>query len=140
MRVLEFTQVEVKFLSFENDTISTTRLSRAGRQTSKDTSSNELINKRVFNGRVLFAAFEFAENVVGTLLVQLFLGGLGKGSVLLTGKGNTVVSLVPLTEWSSINLDNATFHKGVGTDQFVVGGIVDDTGNTGLASNSLGTP
>jgi hypothetical protein len=99
-----------------------------------------LINKRVFNGRVLFAALEFAENVVGTLLAQLFLRSLGEGSVLLTGKRDTVVSLVPLTERSGINLDNAALDKGVGTDQLVVGGIVDDTSNTGLASNGFGTP
>jgi hypothetical protein len=48
--------------------------------------------------------------------------------------------LVPLTERSGINLDDSTLDKGVCTDQFVVGGIVDDGQNTSLARDTLGTP
>ena len=32
--------------------------------------------------------------------------------------------LVPLPEGSSINLDDGTLDEGVGTDEFVVGGVV----------------
>lgn len=51
---------------------------------------------------------------------------LGHGTVLLAAKRNGVVSLVPVTKGVSINLDDSVLHKGVGTDQLVVGGVVHD--------------
>lgn len=36
----------------------------------------------------------------------------------------TYVSFVPLTEGSSIDLDNSSLDEGVGTDQLVVRGVV----------------
>ena len=50
------------------------------------------------------------------------------------------MGLVPLTERSSINLDDGRLGQGVGTDQLVVGGVVGDNDDTGLAGNTLGTP
>lgn len=51
---------------------------------------------------------------------------LGHGTVLLAAKRNGVVSLVPVAKGVSINLDDSVLHKGVGTDQLVVGGVVHD--------------
>jgi hypothetical protein len=45
-----------------------------------------------------------------------------------------------LTERSSIDLDDGTLDKSVCTNQFVVGGIVSDGQDTGLAGDALGTP
>ena len=50
------------------------------------------------------------------------------------------MSLVPLAEGSGIDLDNGVLHKGTGTDQLVVGRVVDDSDDTGLAGDGLGTP
>ena len=50
------------------------------------------------------------------------------------------MSLVPLAEGSGIDLDNGVLHKGTGTDQLVVGRVIDDSDDTGLAGDGLGTP
>ena len=39
----------------------------------------------------------------------------------------------PVTEGGSVNLDNAILHEGLGSDQLVVAGIVDDVQDTCLA-------
>lgn len=51
-----------------------------------------------------------------------------------------VVSLVPLTERSGIDLDDGGLGQGVGADQLVVGRVVGDTDDTGLAGASLRGP
>jgi hypothetical protein len=50
------------------------------------------------------------------------------------------VGLVPLTERSGIDLDNSRLGQGVGTDELVVGRVVGDTDDTGLAGDTLGAP
>ena len=50
------------------------------------------------------------------------------------------MGLVPLSEGSSIDLDDSGAGQGVGTDELVVGGVVDDTDDTGLLGDALGTP
>jgi hypothetical protein len=50
------------------------------------------------------------------------------------------VGLVPLPEGSGIDLDNGGAGQGVGTDKLVVGGVVDDTDDTGLLGDTLRTP
>lgn len=50
------------------------------------------------------------------------------------------MGLVPLPEGSGIDLDNGGAGQGVGADELVVGGVVDDTDDTGLLGDTLGTP
>lgn len=52
-------------------------------------------------------------------------------------QGLGIVSLVPLSEWGSINLHNAGLDEGLGSDQLIVTGIVDDINDTCLSCNSL---
>ncbi len=47
---------------------------------------------------------------------------------------------IPLTEWNSINFNDTSLDESVGTDQFVVGSVVDYFNNTSLGSNRLGSP
>ena len=56
------------------------------------------------------------------------------------GDGRLVVRLVPLSERSGIDLDHGGAGEGVGADEFVVGGVVDDTDHTGLLGDALRTP
>jgi hypothetical protein len=56
------------------------------------------------------------------------------------GDGDVVVAFVPLTERSSIDLDNSTLDEGVGADELVVGGIVDYADDTSLAGGVFGGP
>jgi len=50
------------------------------------------------------------------------------------------VGLEPGTEGCGIDLDNSGLGEGVGADELVVGGVVDDTDDTALLSDALGAP
>lgn len=56
-------------------------------------------------------------------------------SSLLLAEHNTVVCLIPLSERCGINLDDAVLDQCVGTNVFVVGGVVGNQQDTCLASN-----
>ena len=55
-------------------------------------------------------------------------------------EGLAVVGLVPLTEGGGIDLDDGRLGEGVGADELVVGRVVDDTDDTGLAGDTLRAP
>ena len=46
----------------------------------------------------------------------------------------------PLTEGSSINLNNSRFNKSLSTNKFIVRSVINDINDTGLASDSFRTP
>lgn len=50
------------------------------------------------------------------------------------------MSLIPLTEGGGINLNDGSLHQSLGTDKFVVAGIVDNIDDTGLTADGLATP
>lgn len=52
---------------------------------------------------------------------------------LLASQGSGVVSLIPLPVREAVNEDDAVLHQGLGSDQLVVGGIVDHVDDPGLA-------
>lgn len=83
------------------------------------------------------AGLDLAEDAAALLLLSLLSGGLG---ALALAKGLTIVSLVPLTEGGGIDLDDGALDEGLGTDELVVGGIVDDIDDTGLAADGLASP
>ena len=47
---------------------------------------------------------------------------------------------VPLSEWGRIDGDDGTLDQGLGTDQFVVGGVVDNIDDTDFSCNGFGGP
>ena len=47
---------------------------------------------------------------------------------------------VPLSEWGGIDGNDATFDQGLGSDQFVVGGVVDDIDNTNFSCDGFSSP
>merc|ERR1711964_592156 len=51
-----------------------------------------------------------------------------------------VVCFVPLSERSSVDLDNGGLGQGVGSDEFVVGRVVGDDDDTDFASDTFTTP
>jgi len=59
---------------------------------------------------------------------------------LLLGEFNTVMLKVPLSERSSIDLDDTALGQSVGSDEFVVGGVVDDTDDLGLSGDLFRSP
>ena len=50
------------------------------------------------------------------------------------------MGLKPLSEGGSVDLDDGGLGEGVGTDEFVVGRVVDDTDDTGLLGYTLRAP
>ena len=50
------------------------------------------------------------------------------------------MALVPLTEWCSVDLNDGGFGEGVGADELVVGGMIHDGDDAGLARNGFGAP
>lgn len=92
-------------------------------------------------------------------VVDLASGGVALGLLLLDGLGLldlflldtlgllastadvlAVVGLVPLTEGGGVDLDDGGAGQGVSADQLVVGGVVGDGDDTGLAGAALGGP
>lgn len=51
-----------------------------------------------------------------------------------------VVTLVPLSEWRSIDGHYGVFNEGLGSDQLVVRGVVNDIDYTSLAGRAFRTP
>jgi len=137
-------QVELELLSLKDVTISPARLPWSAGDGSVETTGGELgVEERVDLG-ILFALIEVALSVVGELLLLDRGSGLsgGGGSDLhgLLGYGLRVVRLVPLTEGSSIDLDDRTLYKCVCPYKLVVRRIVHDTDNPGLAGDMLRCP
>ncbi len=125
----ELLEVELELLTLKDVAINTAGLTGAGRNASVETTSTEL-------------GLE-ALGELGAGGTRAGLGGLLDllGGLLSTlGGRNTVVSLKVLTERVSINLNNSGFGQGVGTDKLVVGGVVDDADDTGLARDALSAP
>lgn len=50
------------------------------------------------------------------------------------------MGLVPLPVWKAVDEDDAVLHQGLGSDQLVVGGIVDHINDPGLACAALRAP
>jgi hypothetical protein len=136
---LECTLVESKLLALQDVSIDTTALARPGCDDGEQTTSLELLLDGVVDlSGCLDTLSLLLLDALGLLLLLLFLGtGLGGPA---TAELGAVVGLVPLSEGSGINLDDSGLGEGVGTDELVVGGVVDDTNHTGLLGNAFGAP
>ncbi len=133
--MLDLLEVEIEFLTLEDVTIATTRLTRTRGNDGKETTSGELIINMRLNLGFILAGSKLTKNTVRLLNFSL-LTSLN----LALSKGLTIMGLVPLTEGSSINLDNGTLYESLGTDELVVASIVDDIDNTGLTADGFRSP
>lgn len=131
------TLVESQLLTLQDVTVDTTALARAGGDDGVQTTGLKLL----LDGGLNLAVVGEASSLLLHDAVALLLGG-GLGGLLLASPadGLAVVSLVPLSEGSGINLNDGGLGQGVGADQFVVGGVVGHNDDTGLAGDALGTP
>ncbi len=130
--------VESQLLTLQNVTVAAARLAR--------TAGNDGVQatglKLLLNGTLDLA---LGSKALGLLLLdRLALLGLvllqALGLLASTAKGLAVVSLVPLTEGGGIDLDDGGAGQGVGTDKLVVGRVVGDSNDSGLAGAALGGP
>jgi len=58
----------------------------------------------------------------------------------LLAQVEVVVLQVPLFERGGIDLDDTVFDQSFGTDQLVVGGVINDIDDLGLAGDTFGGP
>jgi hypothetical protein len=130
------TLVESQLITLQDVSVHAAALAGAGRHNSVQTTGLELtLNSRLDLALLSKASSLLLHNAVGLLL----LGGLGL-LLATTADGLAVVSLVPLTERSSIDLNDGRLGQGVGADELVVGGVVGNNDDTGLAGDTLRTP
>lgn len=135
---MELALVEGKLLTLKDVTVAAAGLAGTAGDDSVQTTGLEL----ALDGGVDLAAGGKASSLLLLNRVAL-LGGLLKGALLQlppAAQGLAVVGLVPLTEGSGIDLDDSGLGQGVGADQLVVGRVVGDTDDTGLAGAALGGP
>lgn len=130
------THVESQLITLQDVTVNTTALTGARGHDGVHTAGLEL----ALDGGVDLAVVGETSGLLLLHAVALLLLGLLGLGLASPADGLAVVSLVPLAERRSINLDDGRLGQGVGTDQFVVGRVVRDTDDTGLASDTLGAP
>ena len=135
---MELTLVESKLLALQDVTVAATGLTRSAGDDGVQTTGLELL----LNG-VLDTA---GSGVTGGLLLLdslallHLLGVLALGLLASAANALAVVGLVPLTEGGGIDLDDGAAGQGVGSDKLVVGRVVGDGDDTGLAGAALGGP
>lgn len=119
---MELALVEGELLTLEDVAVAAAGLAGAGRDDSVETTGLELLLK----GGVDLASGGKAGSLL--LLNRLALLDLLNGLALLllatAAEGLAVVGLVPLTERSSVDLDDGGLGQGVGADELVVRGVV----------------
>jgi hypothetical protein len=126
--------VKGKLGSFKNVPIAPSTLSRTGGNLGIQTSRSELVIQGSLEGTVLGPRGNLPLDVIG-LLSSLHL----LRSLLDTNLG-PVVGLIPLLEGMRIDKDNGTLHKGLGTDQLIIGCVVGNIENPHLLGADLGSP
>ena len=139
---MELALVEGELLTLQDVAVAATGLARSAGDNSVQSTGLELLLNSCLNlalGSVSGSLLLLDGVALLHLLLDLAL--LGSLSLLASSAdGLAVVGLVPLSEGGGIDLDNGGLGKGVGSDQLVVGRMVGDGDDTGLAGAALGAP
>jgi len=133
----ELLAVEGEFRALEDVPIGTSALSGAGGDGSEKTSALEEIGELRAQFSLGSALGELLLDVLALLDVLLVVTVLLS---LLLSEGDSVVSLIPLLERSGVNQDDGVLDKSLGAHKLVVGGVVNDVKDTGLARHGFATP
>lgn len=139
---MQLALVESKLLTLQDVTVAAAGLAGTAGDDGVQTTGLELL----LNGGLDLAGGGVAGsllllNSLALLHLLLALAILGSlGLLASAADGLAVVGLVPLSEGSGIDLDDGAAGQGVGTDELVVGRVVGDGDDTGLAGAALGSP
>lgn len=109
-------------------------MSGAGADAGEESLLSELVGDLGVDDSVLLAILNAALGSFGFSFLNLHVFSF------LGGEVDTVVVGVPLREGGGVNLNDAVLDEGVGSDQLVVGSVVDDVQDSGLASDCFGGP
>ena len=125
--------VEVVFFIFEDVAVSTTTLTRTRRNASKKLTGSQLFDDFLLVDNVLLSLFKLSND---GLALTFHLGKVVEDDFTLTDDLAGVVLFIPGLEGRSIDGNNTTLDNGVGTDEFVVGSVVDNVQDLGLGGES----
>merc|ERR1712048_547097 len=95
---LDLPQVELELLALQNISVGSSTLSWTGGDSGQHTTSHELISQSLLDLGVPLSLLVLPLGLLGPLLVEDRLLGVGQLRALLTSKGEGVVILVPLSE------------------------------------------
>lgn len=133
---MQLALVESQLLTLQDVAVGTTALARSTGNDGEQTTGLKLLLQHILDlagsGEPSRLLLLDGVALLHGLLILLLLAS--------SADGLAVVSLVPLTEGGGINLDDGGLGQGVGSDQLVVGRVVGDDDDTGLAGNTLGSP
>merc|ERR1712139_396148 len=125
-------EVELELRTLEDIAVTAAGLARARRDLGVEAASVELRLELL------------GEHTGGLALIDLALDMVRDAALLILGGPladlDTIELLVPLLEGGSIDLDDAALHEGVGAHQLVVGRVVGNVQQTGLAGDGLSAP
>lgn len=134
---LKLLLVELEFSSLKNVSIETTTLSGTRGDGSEEMARVELVSESLLKLLFSLSVSELGLEVSTSLS---FSAGFIRFFNLLLVELNVVVLQVPESEGVGINAHNSVLDESLGTDELVVGSIVDDIQNTSLARDSLRAP
>ena len=125
--------VEVVLLILKNVTVSTTALTGTRGDASEELTRGKLLNHFLLFLDVLLSLLELGNH---RLALTLNLGKIVENDFTLTNDLAGVVLLEPGLERRGIDGNNAALDNGVGTNKFVVGGVVDNVKDLSLSGES----
>lgn len=134
---LDLLEVEIKLSAFKNVAIETAGLSWAGGNAGEQVVGVELVGELGVDFTVGLSVLHGGFYMAGPLLIS---AGLIRFFNLLLVKLNVVVLKVPLSEWGSIDSNDSVLNKGLSAHKFVIGSVVDNIENAGLATDAFGAP
>lgn len=125
-------------MTFEDVSVTTTGLTWTAGDDGVETTGGELFVDMLFNLGDNGTFGLLTGDVIGDLWHGGFTGG---NKLLLTLTQNlTVMVFPPLSEWCGIDLNNGSLDQSLGTDQLVVGGVVNNVDQTGLSGDAFRAP
>jgi hypothetical protein len=132
--------VESQLLSLQDVTIATSALSRSRRDDSEKTTGLELLLQSRLD---LSLASETSSMLLlnRLALLRIWLSDISTSLQLASAtEVLAIMCLIPLSERSSVDLDNGRSGEGVGSDEFVVGRMESDDDDSDLAGDALRGP
>lgn len=130
--------VEGQLITLQDVAVTSTALAGSRGDDGVQTTSLELsFQSRLNLAHVLQSLLVLVLHTLADLLLGISLLVLLLSS---SAQRSAVVSLIPRSEWCSINLNDGRFSKSIRSDEFVVGRVESDDDDTGLSGDTLAAP